>query len=80
MTATPATIISAIEARMRNGEPFTYADLRAARHGLGRGEGDDRLADKTIQKWRRAGWISFVRIGKLTLWALTEEGRRANDL
>jgi DNA-binding transcriptional regulator PaaX len=37
-----------------------------------------RLVDRTIQKWRRKGWISFVRMGRDTLWSMTDAGREAS--
>lgn len=61
--------LKAIEERMSNGAPFTYGGLCKCwpEH--------DRLIDKTIQRWRRKGLISFVRIGRDTRWSLTEDGR-----
>lgn len=66
---------AAVERRMRSGEPFTFGELctQFARHSSG--FSDDREIDKTIQRWRRKGWISFVRIGRAPLWSLTEAGR-----
>jgi hypothetical protein len=61
-----------IERRMVSGEPFTYGEL-CRLPGLGRD--DDRLADKTIQRWRRKGWISFIRFDRSPLWSLTDAGR-----
>ena len=58
-----------IEDRMRSGEPFTYGDLRA--FTLNAADGG-RTADKTIQKWRRKGWIEMHgRRGRAPLWRLT---------
>lgn len=69
------TVLEKIEARMMSGEPFTYAELGAlnpAPPGRGPMHNDpDRLADRTIQKWRKAGKISFTRIGRNTYWTLT---------
>ena len=69
------TPIEAIEKRMAEGVPFTYAELCGIARRHGSDEGDSRLCDKTIQRWRRKGWIWHWRDGKVTLWALTEEGR-----
>lgn len=61
-----------IENRMRSGEPFTFMHL----HSLSGYQSDTyRLADRTIQKWRRKGWISFVRKGHTPVWSLTELGK-----
>lgn len=65
------TAAEAIEGRMRSGEPFTYGELCAVGLANGGNENRDRLADKTIQKWRRKGWIEMrggqVR-GRAPLW------------
>ena len=59
----------AIECRMSSGEPFTYGELcRIQPRPFGE---DGRTADKTIQKWRRKGWIAFTREGRSTVWRLT---------
>lgn len=61
-----------IEARMLSGEPFTYAELCVWR---GRAEGNpkwpdsDRRIDRTIQKLRRKGLISFRREGGRVVWS-----------
>lgn len=61
---------------MSDGEPFTYGDLSAINAASGGDEGKDRLADKTIQKWRRNGWIEMHgRRGRAPLWRLTGLGR-----
>lgn len=62
-----------MEARMVDGEPFTFSDLH---HGFPEHEAY-RLADRLIQQWRKRGWISFVRIGRSTIWSLTDAGRAA---
>lgn len=67
--------IAALTKRMLSGEPFTYSELVALNNRHGGREDDDRLADKTIQKWRRAGRISYVRLGRATYWSLTDLGR-----
>ncbi len=61
-----------IEKRMKSGKPFTFASLHTNLPEEGY-----RMADRTIQKWRRKGWISFVRNGRDTIWALTAAGRTA---
>lgn len=61
-----------IEARMSNGEPFTFMQL----HQLSGCDSDTyRLADRALQKWRRKGWISFKRKGHTPVWFLTDIGR-----
>lgn len=35
------------------------------------------MADRTIQKWRRRGWIAFEREGRKIIWRLTDTGRRS---
>lgn len=71
MTAEEIDLLE-IEARMMSGEPFTFMHL----HSLSGYKSDTyRLADRTIQKWRRKGWISFVRKGHTPIWSLTELGK-----
>ena len=68
-----------IEARMLSGEPFTYGGLVSRRSKLGEGGvcgDDDRLIDRTIQKLRRRGLISFQRAGNVTTWSLTLPSNR----
>lgn len=60
--------------RMLNGEPFTYAGIGAVVSSCGAHEGRDRIADRTIQRWRRKGWIAFTREGRSVVWRLTELG------
>lgn len=62
--------IAAIEARMLSGEPFTYGGM-CARFDVGdRG----RTTDKTIQRLRRRGLISYRRIpGQGVVWATVEK-------
>ena len=62
-------IQTAIEARMASGEPFTFMDVWGqiafgdTRHPA------YRMADKTIQKWRRRGLIRIDgRKGHAPLW------------
>lgn len=70
------TILEKIEARMRSGEPFTYQELAQlnptplGKPGLHADH--DRLADRTIQKWRRKGLIQFTRsgLGGRPVWSL----------
>lgn len=61
-----------IEKRMKSGKPFTFASLHTNLPEVGY-----RMADRTIQKWRRKGWISFARNGRDTIWSLTDAGRAA---
>lgn len=59
--------------RMSNGSPFTFYELWS-----GISSDQDvayRPADRLIQKWRKLGYISFVREGRKTIWSLTEKGR-----
>lgn len=63
-----------IEARMANGEPFRFRDLHSLANSMG---ADWRIADRAIQRWRKRGWISFVRVGRDSIWSLTEAGRSA---
>ena len=59
-----------VETRMASGDSFTFAELCQ----LDPDKKTFRLADRTIQKWRRKGWIAFTRSGRLTVWRLTEAG------
>ena len=59
-----------VEARMSRGGPFTYGELCSL---LG-GNDNNRVADKTIQKWRKKGWISYTRERGRVVWRLTAEG------
>lgn len=62
-----------IEERMVSGEPFTFMQL----HSLsGYGSDTYRLADRALQRWRKKGWISFIRKGHSPVWSLTEIGKR----
>lgn len=72
--------LEAIEQRMIAAEPFSYSELCGIARRFGNHEGDSRLCDKTIQRWRRKGWIWHWRDGKATLWALTDEGRAAKGV
>lgn len=70
MNTTP---LEAIEARMTSGAPFTYSELCVISKVAGGNENLDRLADKTIQRWRRGGKIYICgRRGRSPLWRLTE--------
>lgn len=60
-----------IEARMLNGQPFTYGDLCAELKTAGRDV--DRKIDQTIQKLRKKGRIAFQRINGRVVWAATGE-------
>lgn len=74
-------IVAAIEARMGDGEPFTFGDLhrlQSIKQPTSLDEPDPyRLADAAIQRWRKRGWISFRRVGRDTFWSLTDAGRAA---
>lgn len=61
--------------RIASGAPFTYAQLTELVVAHGAHEGHDRIADRTIQSWRRKGSIAFVREGRNVIWSLTELGR-----
>ena len=65
------TSLEKIESRMTTG-PFTYGELCVE---LGDLQDQGRLADKTIQKWRRRGWIAFERVKGRVVWSLTDLGR-----
>jgi hypothetical protein len=54
-------------------EGFTYSGLAAK---FSTDEPRTRLADKTIQKARRRGWIEFKRERGSVIWRPTESGRR----
>lgn len=66
-----------IERRMASGEPFTHAELCTLTADR---KDEDRIADKTIQKWRKKGWIYFTRVGHQVLWTLTNEGRATHPI
>lgn len=36
-----------------------------------------RLADRTLQSWRRKGFADYERRGRQFIWKLTPEGRKA---
>ena len=61
--------LARIEAVIFSGEPFTLHDLRKW------GRDSESIADRTVQKHRKAGLISFVRFGPQVIWGLTEAGR-----
>jgi hypothetical protein len=60
-----------VEDRIFSGEPFTYSALCALRPN----NDADRYADKTIQKYRRKGYIAFTREGRAVVWRLTDAGQ-----
>jgi hypothetical protein len=67
------TDLEKIHQRMSSGEPFRYRDLCAL---LSDKNDISRLADREIQRWRRAGRISCERRGRDTFWTLTvKEGK-----
>jgi hypothetical protein len=57
-----------IEARMLNGAEFTFKGL-CDRYG----EEHYRLIDRTIQKLRRAGKISYRREGRDFIWSAVND-------
>lgn len=61
-----------VVAQMSSGQPFTYMDLCFLTDGK---RDESRVADKTIQRWRRRGWIAFVRVKGRPVWNLTEKGK-----
>ncbi|AFU87567.1 hypothetical protein CcrKarma_gp050 [Caulobacter virus Karma] len=69
-----STALDAVLARIESGEPFTYAGLSAVNDAAGGNEARDRLADRTIQKYRRKGWITFTREGRYVVWRPTPAG------
>ena len=74
------TPLDAVTAYIFSGEPFTYADLCGVNLLTGGDEGKDRVADKSIQKWRRKGYIAFTREGRNVVWRLTPNGERFAEL
>lgn len=60
-----------IEARIRTGVPFTYMALC----GYTADNDAARMADRIIQKYRRAGWIEYRREKGSTTWSPTQAGR-----
>lgn len=69
------TDLEIIEARMASGEPFTFGELHSL-IDLSDKERSYRLADRTIQKWRKRGLISFVKNGRDVVWSLTDSGKK----
>jgi len=65
-----------IQARMLNGEPFTYGELCAENRtedaSLYRAIGGCTLIDQTIQKLRKSGKITGERKGRTFIWRATE--------
>lgn len=61
-------LVERIRARMQSGETFTCSQLSDV------ADGDYRLADREIQRFRKAGWIGFVRVGRAVNWDLTDAG------
>jgi alkylated DNA nucleotide flippase Atl1 len=54
-----------VERRIQSGEPFTYGMLCALLGGNDTG----RVADKTIQRYRKKGWIQIIGSrGRAPLW------------
>lgn len=56
---------------LKSGEPFTYGEL-CERFNDGK---MCREADKTLQKWRKKGWLTVTRVGRRHLWRTTDKGR-----
>lgn len=69
--------LDAIENLIRSGTPFTYDTLTRINNSHGGVESKDRLADRTLQRYRRNGHINFTRHGREVVWSLTEVGRLA---
>lgn len=70
-----AAIEAAMRRRMLETDPWTYAELSAVAIRAG---GNERDADKFMQKWRRRGWATFVRMDGRVWWSPTDEGRVKN--
>uniref|UniRef100_A0AB74UM61 Uncharacterized protein n=1 Tax=Caulobacter phage BL57 TaxID=3348355 RepID=A0AB74UM61_9VIRU len=68
------TPLEAVIAQIESGEPFTYHTLSVVNDAAGGNEARDRLADRTIQKYRRKGWITFTREGRYVVWRPTPAG------
>lgn len=60
-----AAIISALDARAREADPFTFLDMSRIAQRAG-GTWND--ADRYIQRRRKRGEITFVRVGRDCLW------------
>ena len=58
------TLPEKIDARMLSGEPFTYCGLCVTF-----GRDCSRLIDRTIQKLRKLGLITFRRDGRDVIWS-----------
>ena len=60
-----------IEARIQSGDPFTFTDIWVPVTGGDHHHPAYRLADRTVQKWRKAGRIRISeRKGSTPLWEL----------
>lgn len=59
-----------IYARMLNSAQFEFSTLHIGLH-----EDAYRMADKTLQSFRKRGWASFEKKGRHFVWSLTPEGR-----
>lgn len=77
-----AAVEAAMIARAVQGEPYSYGEMSGiemrqdgarerSKHKWG------READKIMQRWRRNGWATYIRIGRDTVWSLTDAGRAA---
>lgn len=81
MSEAITSLIEKLEARMLSGAPFTYGGLsyERAKAGMGGSSGDDdRMIDKTIQRLRRRGLISFTREGRNFVWRPVASTRASN--
>lgn len=67
-----AALEAAMRRRMLEPEPWTRAELTAVATMAG---GNERDADRYVQKFRRKGWATFQRKDGKILWRLTAVGR-----
>lgn len=64
-----------VERRIISGQPFRMADLIAVQE-VTSAPPPAVVARRTVERWRRAGWIAPVECrGTVRYWALTDEGR-----
>lgn len=71
-----------IEARIKSGEPFTFSDVWVPVCNGDHHHDAYRLADRTIQQWRRKGLIRINgRRGSSPLWELVtpSHGREGTE-
>lgn len=67
--------LTEVEIRMLSGEPFTFGHLCDAYPDGNHG----RTIDGSIQKFRKKGFIAFVRQGRQVVWTATEAGKAAGQ-